>query len=102
MVVSLVMSFTNYNPIQADATCFVAFQNYGRTFTIRRYSMPSASRCGLCCILVPLSIILPLGLALLVNAKQLLGRECFPDTVLHALHDPGCGRRHGLGRHSQQ
>ena len=75
MVVSLVMSFTNYNPIQADATRFVAFQNYGRIFDDPQVLNAVGVTLRFVLISVPLSIILPLGLALLVNAKQLLGKN---------------------------
>lgn len=77
MVVSLVMSFTNYNPIQADATRFVAFQNYGRIFDDPQVFNAVGVTLRFVLISVPLSIILPLGLALLVNAKQLLGKNVF-------------------------
>ena len=77
MVVSLVMSFTNYNPIQADATRFVAFQNYGRIFDDPQVLNAVGVTLRFVLISVPLSIILPLGLALLVNAKQLLGKNVF-------------------------
>ena len=77
MVVSLVMSFTNYNPIQADATRFVAFQNHGRIFDDPQVFNAVGVTLRFVLISVPLSIILPLGLALLVNAKQLLGKNVF-------------------------
>jgi multiple sugar transport system permease protein len=74
MAVSLYYSFTNYNPVAADKTRIIGLDNYiealtdpialHAAFVTLRYSV----------IVVPFSIIVPLLIAMLVNAKNLKGK----------------------------
>jgi multiple sugar transport system permease protein len=77
MLASLYFSVTNYNPIHPEEMRFIGMSNYQRLFhdplvlnaiqVTLRYALIS----------LPLSIILPLGLALLVNSERLFGKNLF-------------------------
>lgn len=74
---SLGISFTNYNPIHPEEATFVGFSNYGRLFTdpFMRQAIGVTLRFTL--ISVPISLIVPLALALLVNSEHLFGKNAF-------------------------
>lgn len=74
---TLYMSFTNYNPTNPDVTRFVGLQNY-RTFltdTKAQTSLVVTTRFAL--LSIPISFFVGLGLAVLVNSKNLLGKNLF-------------------------
>lgn len=77
MIASLVMSFTNYNPIQPEATQFLGLANYQRLVTDPQLLNAIGVTLRFALISVPLSILLPLGLALLVNSERLFGKNVF-------------------------
>ncbi|MBL8056176.1 MAG: sugar ABC transporter permease [Anaerolineales bacterium] len=77
MIASLVMSFTNYNPIQPGATRFLGLDNYQRLVTDPQLLNAIGVTLRFALISVPLSILLPLGLALLVNSERLFGKNVF-------------------------
>lgn len=74
---SLVFSFTNYNPIQPDQIRFIGLDNYGRLFTDPFFRQAMAVTVRFVLISVPFAIIIPLGLALLVNSPHLLGKNFY-------------------------
>ncbi len=77
MAVSLVMSFTTYNPIHPSETRFIGLANYARLFGDPQLLRAVGVTLRFALISVPLSIILPLGLALLVNSERLFARNIF-------------------------
>jgi multiple sugar transport system permease protein len=77
MVASLLFSFTNYNPIDAQATRWVGTANYQRLFHDPQVLHASLVTLRFALISVPFSIILPLAAAVLVNSKYLLGKNIF-------------------------
>ena len=74
---SLGFSFTNYNPIRPEETELVGFSNYARLFSdpFMRQAIGVTLRFTL--ISVPIGLIVPLGLALLVNSEHLFGKNFF-------------------------
>lgn len=77
MAASLFFSFTNYNPIQPDQTRFVGLANYVQLFNDPQLLKSAFVTLRFAVISVPLSIILPLLLAVLVNSPRLVGRNFF-------------------------
>jgi multiple sugar transport system permease protein len=71
------LSFTNYNPIHPEEAQFVGFSNYARLFTdpFMRQAIGVTVRFTL--ISIPFALIVPLGLALLVNSEHLFGKNIF-------------------------
>jgi multiple sugar transport system permease protein len=74
---SFAFSFTNYNPIQAELTEFVGLRNYARLFTDPFLRQAIAVTLKFTLISVPFALIVPLSLALLVNADSLRGKNFF-------------------------
>jgi multiple sugar transport system permease protein len=77
MAASLVFSLTNYNPIQPEATRFVGLTNWGRLFTDPFMRQAWAVTLRFVVISVPLSILFPLGLAVLVNSEHLFAKNIY-------------------------
>lgn len=77
MVASLVLSFTNYNPVQGDQTQFVGLSNWQQLFGDPQLLNAIYVTLRFALISVPLSIILPLALAVLVNSEHLFGKNIF-------------------------
>lgn len=77
MVASLIMSFTNYNPIHPDEARFIGLFNYQRLISDPLLLNAIKVTLRFTVISVPLSIILPLGLALLVNSPHLFAKNVF-------------------------
>jgi multiple sugar transport system permease protein len=77
MVVSLIFSFTNYNPIHMDQTRFVGLANWKQLFTDPLVITSTKVTLKFALISLPLSIILPLGAAVLVNSDKLWGKNIF-------------------------
>ncbi len=77
IVTSLVISFTDFNLNKPDEINFVGLENYLKLFKdpILGISLQDTLRFGL--ISLPMSILLPLGLALLLNSKYLIAQRLF-------------------------
>lgn len=77
ILVSLAFSFTNFDPIHPENTRFIGLHNFAMLFTdpgVRR----AVKVTGLFALIsIPLSVILPLGIAVLVNSKHLFGKNVF-------------------------
>ncbi|HXF85955.1 MAG TPA: sugar ABC transporter permease [Anaerolineales bacterium] len=77
MVVSLIFSFTNYNPIHPGQTKFIGLTNWLRLFTDPFMTQAWKVTLRFALISVPLSILFPLGLAVLVNSEYLFAKNIF-------------------------
>jgi multiple sugar transport system permease protein len=77
IVASLVFSLTNYNPIHPESIGFIGLENFGRMFSDQLLGQSILVTLKFTIISVPLSMILPLLLAVLVNSKNLLGKNVF-------------------------
>lgn len=78
MVVSLVFSFLRFNLIKPeDGVQFVGLQNWVQLFGDPQVYASLMISLRFALISVPLSIILPLSMALLVNSKHLVGKQIF-------------------------
>ncbi|MBX3048898.1 MAG: sugar ABC transporter permease [Anaerolineales bacterium] len=76
-VASLIFSFTSYNPIQPDQIRFIGLTNYARLFTDPFFGQAVGVTLRFVLISVPFSLIIPLGLALLVNSEYLFGKNLY-------------------------
>lgn len=77
MVASLVFSVTNYNPIHPDQIKFVGLANYAYLIHDPDVLQSIVVTLRFATISLPLSIILPLGVALLVNSEYLFAKNIF-------------------------
>ncbi len=77
MVASLIFSFTNYNPIHPDQMKFVGMNNWAYIFSDPQLLNAVKVTLRFALLSVPLSIILPLGAAVLVNSEHLFGKNIF-------------------------
>ncbi len=77
MVASLILSLTNYNPIHPEAIRFIGLSNFALFFSDPQMLQAAGVTLRFVLISLPLSIAIPLGLAVLVNAKHLLGKDVF-------------------------
>jgi multiple sugar transport system permease protein len=77
MVASLILSLTNYNPIHPEELRFIGLHNFTRFFGDPGMRQAAGVTLRFVLISVPLSVIIPLGLAVLVNAKHLFGKNIF-------------------------
>ncbi len=77
MILTLLMTFTNFRLVQAEPLSFIGFNNYVKLLNDpqMKQALLVTVRFGL--ISLPLSILLPVGLAALINAKSLWGRGLF-------------------------
>lgn len=71
---SFAFSFTNYNPIRPDEISFAGLSNYARLFTDPFFRQAIGVTVKFVAISVPFGIMIPLGLALLVNSEHLFGK----------------------------
>lgn len=74
---SFAFSFTNYNPLHPDQISFAGLSNYQRLFTDPFFRQAIGVTLRFVAISVPFGIIIPLGLALLVNSEHLLGKNIY-------------------------
>src|SRR5258707_14699670 len=74
MILTLLMTFSNFRLVQAEPLRFVGFDNYAKLLNdpLMQQSLWVTIRFGL--ISLPLSVLLPIGLAALINTKSLWGR----------------------------
>jgi multiple sugar transport system permease protein len=77
MIASLVLSFTDYNLNEADHITFIGLDNYRQLFTDPNVGVSLSATFRFAAIALPLSIVLPLGLASLLNSKHLIGKRIF-------------------------
>jgi len=77
MLASLVLSLTNYNPIHPEELRFIGLRNFVRFFGDPGMYQAAGVTLRFVLISVPLSIIIPLSLAVLVNAKYLFAKNIF-------------------------
>jgi ABC-type sugar transport system permease subunit len=77
MAASLILSLTNYNPLHADLTQFVGVVNYTRMFTDSTLGFAILVTLKFTLISLPIGLLVPLGLAMLVNSKNLFGKNIF-------------------------
>ncbi len=77
ILVSLGFSFTNFDPVHPEDVQFIGLHNYGLLFTDPGLSKAVKVTLFFASLSIPLSIILPLGAAVLVNSKHLFGKNVF-------------------------
>lgn len=77
MLASLVLSFTDFDPRQADEIRFVGAENYARMLSDPTLIKASAVTLRFALIVVPLSLAFALAVALMVNSTLLAGRNVF-------------------------
>jgi multiple sugar transport system permease protein len=77
MVASLVLSFTNFDPRNADETQFIGLANYVRMFDDPALAKSALVTLRFAVLVVPLTMAFSLGVALLVNHTFLRGRNVF-------------------------
>ncbi|HTP06878.1 MAG TPA: sugar ABC transporter permease [Anaerolineae bacterium] len=77
MIASLIFSVTQFNLLQPQDFKFIGLANYQRLFTDPQVWQSLMITLRFALFSVPLAIFLPLGLALLVNAKNLFGKNVF-------------------------
>jgi len=77
MVASLVISFTNFDPRTPDAVQAVGLANYQRMFTDPLVAQSLLVTLKFAAVMLPLSIAVSLGIAMLVNQPRLVGRNVF-------------------------
>ena len=77
MLASLVLSLTNYNPIHPDQIRFIGLHNFALFFSDPNMLHAAGVTLRFTLISLPLSLVIPLGLAVLVNAKYMLGKNVF-------------------------
>lgn len=77
MLVSLVWSFTDYNLLSGRPMRFNDFDNWKRLFTDPLVAQSLAVTGRFLLISLPLQLLAPLGLAVLLNARHLIGTPLF-------------------------
>jgi multiple sugar transport system permease protein len=77
ILASLFFSLTNYNPIHIDQMQFLGIDNYIRMFSDPLIGQSVMVTLKFAIISVPLGLAIPLGLAVLVNSKNLFGKNFF-------------------------
>lgn len=77
MVASLYFSFTNYNPIHPDQMQFIGLSNWKRLVSDPLLINAMKVTLRFAVISLPIAILLPLGLAVLVNSEHLFGKNIF-------------------------
>ncbi|HOQ99271.1 MAG TPA: sugar ABC transporter permease [Anaerolineae bacterium] len=77
IIASLVFSVTDFNLVKPEETTFIGLRNYARLFGDRQVLESLLVTVRFALISVPLGMLLPLGLALLVNSPNLMARNLF-------------------------
>jgi ABC-type sugar transport system permease subunit len=77
MVASLVLSFTDFDPRQADEIRFIGLDNYTRMLGDPAFVKASLVTLRFALIVVPLTLAFALAVALIVNSTLLAGRNVF-------------------------
>jgi multiple sugar transport system permease protein len=77
MIASLILSLTNFDPREPDEIAFIGLDNYARMLSDPLVGHALAVTIRFAAIIVPLTLGLSLGIALLVNSPRLAGRNVF-------------------------
>jgi multiple sugar transport system permease protein len=77
MVASLILSLTDFDPRQADEIRFVGLDNYARMFSDPAFIKASMVTLRFAVIVVPITLAVALGIAMLVNTRLLAGKNVF-------------------------
>jgi len=77
VLATIAFSFTNYNPVQPDATQYVGVQNYVRMPSDEKVVTSLWVTVRYALISIPVTLAFGLGLALLGNSKRLVGTNLF-------------------------
>jgi len=75
MVASLYFSFTDYNLNRASEYNFIGLRNYAQLFTDPLVATSLSATLRFAAIALPLSLVLPVALAALLNSKWLIGKS---------------------------
>ncbi len=77
LIASLVFSVTEFNLLHPDEFKFVGLSNYARLLSDPQVGQSLLITFKFALIAVPIAVFVPLGLALLVNSKNLFGKNFF-------------------------
>ncbi|MCA9981244.1 MAG: sugar ABC transporter permease [Anaerolineales bacterium] len=77
LLATFAFAFTNYNPVRPDATEFVGFKNFATMTTDATVLDSLLVTIRYAALAIPVTFILGIGLASLVNSDKLVGREGF-------------------------
>jgi multiple sugar transport system permease protein len=77
MIVSFFLSFTDFDPRQADETRWIGLDNYARMLSDPALIKASLVTLRFAAIVVPVTLAFALGVALMVNSTLLAGRNVF-------------------------
>jgi multiple sugar transport system permease protein len=77
MLASLVLSFTDFDPRQADETQFVGLANYTAMLSDPAFIKATLVTLRFALIVVPVTLVFALAIAMLVNSTLLAGRNVF-------------------------
>jgi multiple sugar transport system permease protein len=77
MAASLVMSFTNFDPRTPDAVQLIGLANYTRMFSDPLVLQSLSVTLKFAAVMLPLTLAVSVGLAMLVNHPRLIGRNVF-------------------------
>ena len=77
VLATIAFSFTNYNPVQPDQTQFVGVQNYVRMPSDEKVVTSLWVTIRYALLAIPITLAFGLGLALLGNSKNLVGKNIF-------------------------
>ncbi len=77
MVLSLLMTFTNFNITQPDSIDFIGLQNYKQLLVDADLRAASASTFKFFLLAIPFAIVQPVIMAAMLNAKPLKGKRWF-------------------------
>ena len=77
MVLSLLMTFTNFNITEPDSIRFIGLENYARLFTDADLRAASASTFKFFILAIPFAVIQPIVMAAMLNLKALRGKRYF-------------------------
>mgnify|MGYP000944155642 FL=1 len=77
ILATLAFSFTNYSPVNAEATRFVGVDNFVTMVTDAKVLKSLGVTVRYAVLAIPISFAFGLGMALLVNSKSLVGKDVF-------------------------
>lgn len=77
VIATFVFAFTNYNPVQPDATEFIGLRNFGTMLTDSTVWESMLVTVRYAALAIPITFIFGIALASLGNSTNLLGRETF-------------------------
>lgn len=77
MAASLVLSFTDYNLLRTNETQFIGLDNYNRLFSDPGVLDASIATLRFALIALPIAVLVPIGMAALLNSENLIARRLF-------------------------